>query len=506
MKKEYNRYYVLWIVTFGIGVLLRVLYLTQFPMGTNADEAYAGYEAYAMLQSGMDSHGYHNPVYFVSWGSGMNILYSYITMLFIKIGGASLLMIRLPQAIFGCASLVVFYLLLKEVKGQKFALLGMLILAINPWHIMMSRWGLESNIAPAMILFGIYFIIKAYQGKKIYYIFAGIFLGLALYAYAVMWAFVPLLVFFTGVYGIYHKRVTLNRYSVTGVCILFIFALPLLLFVAVNKGWLPEIVTEYISIPQMDSMRDGELSFHGILGKVKDLLYFLATQVDRDSFNTSNVGIYHFCSIPLLIVGMISGAITWIKKMIRKEYDGESIIGIWFVTAFMVGCVISYVNVNKLNCIHMPMIYFSVRGIHVVIEKTKKWLIYPIVFIYIISTIIFGKWYFNEAKVDFYYGYEEALSYAEDVTDGTIGVVMVRYSNVLFYSQLLPEEYLEEVSFTKNYDTVNCFGRYYMNSKADQLQEDMVYVIAKPYVSDYLQEGWTIQYDNDYYVVISYQY
>ena len=64
------------------GVLLRVLYLTGYPAGVNADEAYAGYEAYALLNNGTDSHGYSYPVYFISWGNGMNVLYSYLSFRF----------------------------------------------------------------------------------------------------------------------------------------------------------------------------------------------------------------------------------------------------------------------------------------------------------------------------------------------------------------------------------------------------------------------------------------
>lgn len=54
--------------------------LGTIPGGVNQDEAYAGYEAYSLLHYGTDSYGYVNPVYFVSWGSGMNTLYSYLSI------------------------------------------------------------------------------------------------------------------------------------------------------------------------------------------------------------------------------------------------------------------------------------------------------------------------------------------------------------------------------------------------------------------------------------------
>ena len=505
LKQTKWKFYIIWAMVFVAGVLLRVVYLTKYPMGINADEAYAGYEAFSLLHTGMDSHGYRVPVYFISWGSGMNVLYSWLSIPFIWIGGLSLLTIRLPQDLMGCVSLAIFYLLLKEIKDDRFALLGMFLLAINPWHIMMCRWGLESNLAPAMLLLGVYFLIKAYKGKAVYYLCALLCFGLALYAYAVMWAFVPLFLLLAAIYGIYQKRVQVNRYLVTGILALGILAIPLLAFVAVNKGYLPEIQTALFSIPRMDSMRAGEISLHGIPEKLKDLLYFLVTQVDRDSFNTSNVGIYYFCSIPFIVIGLVESVCTFLKNWIEKSFFAADMMMLWFISAFLVGCVISYVNVNKINCIHLPMIYFAVDGCMFVIRKLKSWFIYPIVALYLVFLCFFCQWYYNEDKVNFYYGYEDALEYAENHTDGDIGVVMIRYSNLLMHTQMLPEEYLPETNGCKNYDEIRQFGRYRMNPSAEEMQPDVVYVVPKMFQDMYLQDGYTIQFDNGQYLVIVFQ-
>ena len=123
---------------------------------------YSGYEAFALLKEGMDSHGYTNPVYFISWGHGMNALYAYLSMPFIWTLGLNVVSIRLMQAILGSITLLLFYGLLKDMHEEKTAVLGILLLAINPWHIMLSRWGLEANIAPFFILAGVFFLGKGY--------------------------------------------------------------------------------------------------------------------------------------------------------------------------------------------------------------------------------------------------------------------------------------------------------------------------------------------------------
>lgn len=123
-----DKYYLILILIFTLGFFVRFYQLDILPLGLNQDEAYSGYEAYSLLNYGVDSHGYSNPVYFVSWGSGMNVLYSYLTIPFIFLAGNKLtpFVIRLPQAFFACLSLIAFYYLLKHIYAdKKLTLLGL---------------------------------------------------------------------------------------------------------------------------------------------------------------------------------------------------------------------------------------------------------------------------------------------------------------------------------------------------------------------------------------------
>ena len=97
-----------------LGILIRAYGIGSIPAGLNQDEAFAGYEAFSLLNYGVDSAGYRNPCYFVSWGSGMNVLESYLAIPFMKLFGPSVITLRLPQLLLSCISLFVFYLLLKE--------------------------------------------------------------------------------------------------------------------------------------------------------------------------------------------------------------------------------------------------------------------------------------------------------------------------------------------------------------------------------------------------------
>ena len=161
LKKHKEKIFVaLVVLMLIIGILVRTIGIDQKPNALMVDEASAGYEAFSILNYGMDRNGNTLPVFLVAWGSGQNALLSYLIIPFIKLIGLSTLAIRLPMAILGCISLVVFYCLLKRIAGRKIALIGLTFLAICPWHIMKSRWGLESNLFPDIVLLSLFLLVK----------------------------------------------------------------------------------------------------------------------------------------------------------------------------------------------------------------------------------------------------------------------------------------------------------------------------------------------------------
>lgn len=59
-------------------------------MGLDIDEAMGGYNAWSISKYGVDMMLKPMPVYFYAWGSGMNALYLYLTIPFIKVFGLTL--------------------------------------------------------------------------------------------------------------------------------------------------------------------------------------------------------------------------------------------------------------------------------------------------------------------------------------------------------------------------------------------------------------------------------
>ena len=135
------------------------------------------------------------PAFLVAWGSGQNALLTYLMIPFIKILGLNILSVRLPMAILGCISLIIMYLLLNKISNKKIATIGLAFFTICPWHIMKSRWGLESNLFPDLILIFIYLLIKGLEDKnQILYYLSFAIAGITAYAYGTSYYFLPVFI------------------------------------------------------------------------------------------------------------------------------------------------------------------------------------------------------------------------------------------------------------------------------------------------------------------------
>ena len=182
-KKETTILIVIIIIAI-VGMLVRLIGIADMPNALNCDEASSGYEAFSIMKYGIDRTGNKYPAFLESWGGGQNALLSYLMIPFIAILGLNLLSIRLPMAILGCISLIIMYLLLKKNYDKKLAIIGTAFLAICPWHILKSRWGLESNLFPDLILISVYLLILGLENKnKILYYLSFVVAGLTAYSY-----------------------------------------------------------------------------------------------------------------------------------------------------------------------------------------------------------------------------------------------------------------------------------------------------------------------------------
>ena len=484
--KKY-KYELMLFVIILIGCLIRCVGLSDFPRGLNPDETSSAYEAWAISNYGIDRNGNEFPVFLVSWGSGQNALYTYLLIPFIKLLGLTEFATRLPMAIISCTSLIVIYCLFKEVYNKKMGVIAAAFLAICPWHIMKSRYGLESNIFPDIILLSTLFIALYIQRKKLKYIYiAFAILGISAYTYGTSYFFLPFFAIPLLIYLIYKKKINLKN-TLIALVILTIIAMPIIIMVIINTFDLPEVkLFGVFSIPRCKSNRYEEMtsvfskdflqnSIKNVVSSCKLLLY----QHDYEFWHAMPIfGIFYIFSIPFTIYGII-------KSFSKKEKDKNAIINFWFGAALLMLFVVKP-NVVRINIIWIPLVMYTIIGIYDFINKSLKKHIFVIA-IYLFGFCAFITKYFNTS-----FGYPMFINNAKEVIkylENKNQKIYMEYSfkepyiYVMFYNKMEPEAFADTAQFfNKNgvFANVKAIKNYnfYLPERIENT-ENYIYVINK---------------------------
>ena len=496
-KQEFfkkNKYNIILYIILVVGFITRSVGININPKGLNVDEASSGYDAYSILEFGCDRNGNKFPVFLEAWGSGQNALYSYLMIPFIKLFGLNVITTRLPMVILGCISLIVWYNLLNEVKNKKFAIIGLSFLVICPWNIMKSRWGLESNIFPDFVLYAIYFIVKFIKTNNVSKLYiASILLGISSYTYGTSYFFLPIFCIIMYIYLLYTKKVNIKN-VILSFSIIFIIALPIMLYIIINTFDLNQIDLGIITIPKLPvnryeeqtSIFNGNILTKSIKNFVKSLKLLL-TQDDGLSWNCiPGFGLFYIISIPFLVYGIIYSIKN--KEEIKKY---ESAIDIWFISSFLLMFVLNEVNINRINVLIYPLIYYVINGIYIVVAKRNIisnsiiLIVYIAFFVMFMCSYIFLKPANNYTFVD---NIKEVIEYVEKVKDRKIYIEYAfkePYIYVLYYTKYNTHDFIDSVQYIDNenlgkFDNIKSFGRYNFYIPDDQEKyPDAVFVVKK---------------------------
>lgn len=478
-----NIYKILFFLFLAIGIFARVWKFGAVPGDLNQDEAFAGYEAYSLLCYGMDSAGYPFPVYLTAWGSGMNALNSYLMIPFIAVFGPQIWVIRLPQVIIGCFTLWASWLLVRQLTNEKIALCALFLLAISPWHITMSRWGLESNLAPGFLIFGLLFFVKSLENSR-YLILSAFMYGLSLYCYATIWIIVPLILILQVVYAFEYHKLIFNRHVILSAFVLGVLALALLLFLLVNMDILEEIKLPFFSIPRLLYMRASEISLRNIPEKAANLWYILKYQTDHLPWNgTEKYGIYYMGTLIFFFIGLFYCTKTTIEHRKKEEYAPEFFLLVQVGAGVLLGIFID-ANINRVNILFIPMILIAATGVYYLCSLIDlRCLILPALF-YLAMFLGFEHYYFTEYSelLDYHFcrGLESAVNEAVSY-DGTVYFSHgLTHARILFLTREPVTEYIETVEYY-NYPSAfleaKSFGRYSFEFDSAVPDKDATYVL-----------------------------
>ena len=498
---NYNK--LIFIILMATGIAVRIIGFGVIPGDINQDEAFAGYEAFSMLHYGVDSAGYRFPVYLTTWGSGMSALNTYLMMPFMAIFGPQIWVIRIPQLIISCLTLWVVYLLIKKMYNERVALFCMFLLVICPWHITMSRWGLDANLAPGFMIFGLYFYVRGLDDSK-FLMLSSLMYGLSLYCYATIWTIVPFIVLIEFLYGIYVRKIHIDRYVLFSVVILGMLALPLILFLLVNMEVIGEIRLPVLSIPKLVCMRSSELHITDIsdlVERAKNVWRLMKIQSDNIPFDgTEEYGIYYSGTLSFFILGVYFCVRNIVKKFGKREYAPEFLLLLQVAGGICLGLLLVRTTIYRNNILFIPMILVAALGVYHLFELINlKELILPILY-YLIMFIGFVHYYFTDYSelMDYHFcrglqsAMEEAVSY-----EGSIYYSRgIEHSRILFFAQEPVWDFMDTVEYymyPNPYLEAKSFCRYNCDFDATMPDVNVTYILNKSVDWDlYVEQGFVV--------------
>ncbi len=462
---------------FLLGAFLRLFLFPEVPPGLNQDEAASGYEAYSLLTTGRDQWGNPYPVHFPGWGAGQSVLYSYLTMPAVKLFGLQVAATRSTGLILGLLTLPLVYWLASAVFDRQTGLLSMLLVAVMPWHVMMSRWGLDANLLPVFLLLGCCTFHLATSGaaRKVYVWIALVPFALALYAYGLALLIVPFLV---AALLVTH-RATIGQNLTTwagSLAIFMILSAPLLLYVLKDYFLKQPLWVESLlpfTIPQLPAQRLTQVSSGLFDNVLSNIVFVLKGYNDGLIWNTYSPFLPLFLiPLPVLAIGLYF--------LLR---GGRAALGNIFLV-WLLSCVpllfAVEINVNRGNALFLPIIVLSAFGLKELISRlsSARWqrLAAGALSLWIIvGSMSFAARYFTSyadtAAPNFRAGLGVALKQATAMADHDEPILVtdkipLDYMNVLYLQAISPTVFHQDVEYSFDrrglYD-VHKVDRFYFN-------------------------------------------
>ncbi|MBF1002240.1 MAG: hypothetical protein HXK84_09485 [Lachnospiraceae bacterium] len=534
VQKEKDRLSALGLVcfflAFALGCFLRFYHLTTLPDGLNQDEASIGYEAFSLAFYGVDRYGNPFPVYPITWGSGGGSpLLIYLTALSFKLFGVSVFVLRGTVAFFGCLTLPLFYLLVKEAKSSlsglqsspvglqssptglqssPTGLLGMLLLAIAPWHILLTRWTLDYGLIPFTFGLAILVLMKAARRQSTgLYVLASALAALNMYSYGSANIVIPVFLLLSVFFLMRGKILSVRQLFLCMLMFLLVCA-PLFLFYFINVCKLPEIITPFFSVERFRSDHTASvfLSFSDLflrgegIKNSKELLLYLSVGVENGEYYTYMPGYWTFYvfTFPVTLIGFVVSLKRMRKgrrEATRKEQDAatdlcsdsdspsgtvaaEEIVFAAFLASFLFGLTVR-ISINHIIMVYLPLLYYTVCGYdacmraaaHSRSEKAggrrgkfdRQIFLFPALtlwvgFLFFVRDYYGGRYNALCADSIFFRGYGEACVYAEGAgkkeADNSSALIYSTNTNLIspfmiavFYTRMPPATYVKTVHY-----------------------------------------------------------
>ena len=466
-----NTYKLFFITILILGIGARIWKFGDIPAGLNQDEASSAMDSYYVLHYGMDRNGISYPLQFIMWGGGQSSLHEYLLIPFIAFGLNSFTT-RLPMLISGILTLFLIYFAARRIAGERYALIAMFLLAISPWHIMMTRWSLNDNMLPFIFLAGFLSVLRSEKDNR-WFVIGCAFFAVCFYAYGAAYIVVPVFLLVSIPAVVYARRAS-RQTIILGLCVLFVLSIPILLFVTMNFFGLDTIHLGSFTIPRFPvapryqslSAMFGEHGGQLLVDNTLAMFRLLVFQSDGLIWNSIPAyGYFYSFTFPLALVGLIMLLASNPEMFVFER----RLLLAWVIASFAIGTQIA-VNLNRINSIFIPLLLCIALVLEYLAEKYR--LLFCVVIFAFLAAFgfflhdYFGKPYQDSVGREFSAGLLPSMNFAIQAGGGPICVSdkpRMPYIFALMAEKPNPLDYLATVKYVNpdsEFREVRTFGRY----------------------------------------------
>ncbi|MCX6791729.1 MAG: glycosyltransferase family 39 protein [Candidatus Gottesmanbacteria bacterium] len=162
-----------------VTLFFRLYKLSSIPFGLNNDTSWDATAAVDMLRGNLSPY-----LPYAAEGWRGEPIIRLPAALFTLILGRNPMTVRLASDMFGIATIIPLYLLLRLLFNKKIAWVSSFFVAISGWHITFSKVGWQAIAVPCFSTLTFYYFFKGIRSNNIKnYILSGIFLSGSLYTY-----------------------------------------------------------------------------------------------------------------------------------------------------------------------------------------------------------------------------------------------------------------------------------------------------------------------------------
>jgi 4-amino-4-deoxy-L-arabinose transferase-like glycosyltransferase len=378
-----------------LAAALRLFSIDRIPPALNWDEAAIGWNAKTIWKMHLDEFGTRWPISFRSFGDYKSPLYIYLTAPVVGILGSSEVSVRLVSAAAGIVSVGLMYFL----GGTAAALL----MAITPWHILLSRPALEANLALMFVLGGIWLFLEAAK-RPVLLILSALSFILSLYSYQAPKIFVP--IFVLGLMVIYWSSFKRALFWLVITGIITAVAVAPLVKDGLGAGGRRFTMTsvfykQKVNLP-VTLVKNYLVHFS------PRWLFWSGGESNRSQMKET--GMLLLVEAPLIILGLV--------ELFKRRREKWSQVIIWWILAAPLPAMIGFDAPHAIRALQLlpALILVTALGFDQ-IRRRKIWL-WLLVFI---NAGYFIYHYFNtypiETARDWQYGYKEAATVASEWED-----------------------------------------------------------------------------------------